>query len=98
MAMQEIVNANPELRKKLYAGYAIAGTVLGAVEVVFLAIPEETPTWLRAALTVYLFLGTAFGFGARSKVDAEPVEVVEAPLGRVDVLSPETYDVGWTQD
>lgn len=79
MPMKEIVDANPVLRKRLYAVYASIGTVLGAIEVAFLALPDEsTPLWLRVAIAVYLFIGGAFGFGARSKVDASPVEVTSA--------------------
>lgn len=75
MPMKELVDGNPVLRKKVYAAYAVVGTVLGAVEVAFLALPEDSPTWLRVSMAVYLFLGTAFGFGARSKVEATPVDV-----------------------
>lgn len=73
--MKEIVDANPVLRKRLYAGYATAGLILGATEVAYLAIPADAPVWLRVAMAVYLFVGGAFGFGARSKVDATPVDV-----------------------
>lgn len=76
--MKEIVDANPVLRKRLYAVYATVGLVLGATEVAYLAIPEDTPVWLRVAMAVYLFVGGAFGFGARSKVDAQPVGVTSA--------------------
>src|SRR5690625_7645277 len=79
MPMKEIVDANPVLRKRLYAAYASVGTVLGAIEVAFLAMPDEsTPLWLRVAIAVYLFVGGAFVIGARSKVDAQPVDVTSA--------------------
>lgn len=73
--MQEIVAANPALRRKLYAVYGVIGLVLGATQVGFAAAEAGQPVALTVALAVYGFLGGAFGFGARAKVDAEPVTV-----------------------
>ena len=73
--MQEIVNGNPKLRKGLYTGYAVVGVLLGAIQVGMSAAETGQPTWLTVALAVYAFLGTAFGFSARSKVDAAPVVI-----------------------
>ena len=79
--MQEIVNGNPALRRTLYTVYAVAGLILGATQVGFSAAEAGQPVALTVALAVYGFLGTAFGFAARSKTDAQPVETA-----RVDYL------------
>lgn len=76
--MQEIVNSNPSLRRKLYAVYGVIGIVLGATQVGFSAAEAGQPVALTVALAVFGFLGGAFGFGARAKVDAEPVGIIEA--------------------
>ena len=70
--MQEIVNGNPALRRTLYTVYAVAGLILGATQVGFSAAEAGQPIALTVALAVYGFLGTAFGFAARSKTDATP--------------------------
>ena len=70
--MQEIVNGNPALRRRLYTVYAIAGLILGSVQVGFSSADVGQPVALTVALAVYGFVGTAFGFQARAKTDAKP--------------------------
>ena len=72
--MQEIVNGNPALRRTLYTAYAIAGLILGSTQVGFSAADVGQPVALTVALAVYGFVGTAFGFQARAKTDAKPVD------------------------
>ena len=72
--MQELVNGNPALRRTLYTVYAIAGLILGSVQVGFSAADVGQPVALTVALAVYGFVGTAFGFTARAKTDAKPVD------------------------
>ncbi len=73
--MQEIVNGNPVLRKRLYTAYAIIALVLAATEVGFRTAGVEVPTPVDVATAVVLFLGGAFGFGAQAKVNATPVVI-----------------------
>lgn len=83
--MQEIVDANPSLRRKVYTAYALIGFVLGAIQVGVAAAETGQPVWLTVAFAVFGFAGTAFGFGARSKVDATPITapvVIEQGTGR----------------
>lgn len=72
--MQEIVNSNPALRKRLYGVYAVAGLLLGSTQVGYAAAEAGQPVWLTVALAVYAYVGVAFGFAAQSKVAARPVE------------------------
>lgn len=72
--MQEIVNSNPTLRKRLYGVYALAGLLLGSTQVGYAAAEAGQPVWLTVALAVYAYVGVAFGFAAQSKVAARPVE------------------------
>ena len=72
--MQEIVQGNPQLRRILYTAYAIAGLILGSTQVGFSAADAGQPVALTVALAVYGFVGTAFGFQARAKTDAKPVD------------------------
>lgn len=75
--MKEIVDGNPALRRKLYAVYGVIGFLLGSGVVGIAAAEQSQPTWLIVALAVYTYTGGAFGFGARSKVDAVPVATLE---------------------
>jgi len=77
MAVQEIVNGNPSLRKKVYTIYGVVGFLLGSTQVGFAAAEAGQPVWLTVALAVFAYAGVAFGFAAQSKVDAQPVEVTE---------------------
>lgn len=79
--MKELVDGNPVLRRKLYAIYGVTGVLLGSAVVGFAEAGQSAPTWLGVAVAVHLYLGGAFGFGARSKVDAVPV----VELSREDV-------------
>lgn len=55
MLLVDIIPA--ELRKPIYAVYAVIGVVLGALQVAL----EPDPAWLITALAVYTFLGGAIG-------------------------------------
>lgn len=76
--MQEIVNGNPRLRRTLYTAYALIGLALGSTQVAYSAAEAGQPVWLTVALAVFAYVGTAFGFGARAKVDATPVTGLES--------------------
>ena len=51
-------------RKPIYAAYALAGAVIGAVQVGYLSAEAGQPVWLTVTLAVYGFIGTAIGFTA----------------------------------
>jgi hypothetical protein len=57
---------NPVHRKVVYAVYAFAGVILGAIQVAFVAAESGQPVWLTVSLAVYAFLGTALGATAAS--------------------------------
>ena len=54
-------------RKAVYAVYALAGVVLGALGIAYVA---AEPTWLKTALAVYAFVGTALGATAHANTPA----------------------------
>ena len=56
----------PEVRKPIYAIYALLGLVIGATQVAYSAAEAGQPTWLTVTLAVFAFVGTALGFTAAS--------------------------------
>ena len=56
----------PEIRAKLYLGFAVVGVALGAIQVGYGAASVDQPTWLTVALAVYVFAGPALGLTAAS--------------------------------
>ncbi len=59
---------SPSARKKVYALYALCGLLIGAIQVSFGAVNTTTPDWLKVALALYAFIGTAIGATAASNV------------------------------
>lgn len=57
-------------RKPTYAAYALAGAVIGAVQVGYLSAEAGQPLWLTVTLAVYGFIGTAIGFTASANTPA----------------------------
>lgn len=57
-------------RKPVYAAYALAGAIIGAVQVGYLSAEAGQPLWLTVTLAVYGFLGTAIGFTASANTPA----------------------------
>jgi len=53
-------------RKIIYAGYAIIGVLIGAIQVGFAAAEMGQPVWLTVTLAVYAFVGGAVGLTASS--------------------------------
>ena len=51
-------------RKPIYAAYALAGAIIGAIQVGYLSAEAGQPVWLTVTLAVYGFIGTAIGFTA----------------------------------
>ena len=74
-------------RKPIYAAYALAGAIIGAIQVGYLSAEVGQPVWLTVTLAVYGFIGTAIGFTASANTPAsgkftgnEPVEREEDEL------------------
>jgi len=57
-------------RKPIYAAYALAGAIIGAVQVAYLSAEAGQPLWLTVTLAVYGFIGTAIGFTASANTPA----------------------------
>jgi hypothetical protein len=63
----------PAARKTVYFVYALIGFVFGAIQVGYGAAPHSAiPAWLKIALAVYAFVGTAIGATAASNVAGPP--------------------------
>ena len=62
--LTDILPAN--VRRYVYAGYALLGVILGAVQVGYLSAEAGQPEWLTVTLGVFAFVGTALGLTAAS--------------------------------
>lgn len=61
-----MTNLPAHLRAKLYAAYAVAGVILGAIQTGLAAAESGQPVWLTVALAVYAFLGGSIGYVAQA--------------------------------
>lgn len=59
---------SPIKRRAIYALYSGVGLLLGAIQAGLGAVDAGTPDWLKAALSIYAFFGTAIGATAASNV------------------------------
>ena len=57
-------------RKPIYGAFAVAGVVIGAIQVGIAAIGAENPDWLLVILAVFPFVAGAVGFTASANTDA----------------------------
>lgn len=82
--LYDLVPANQ--RRRVYAIFALLGLIAGAVQIAFLAIDPDLPTWLNVSIVVYNFLSVPFGALAASNTPSpeNPVVVVG---GTGDVIS-----------
>ena len=56
-------------RKPIYGAFAVAGVVIGAIQVGFSAAEIGNPLWLNITLAVFPFLAGAVGFTASANTD-----------------------------
>jgi hypothetical protein len=59
-------------RKPIYGAFAVAGVVIGAIQVGFSAAEVGNPLWLNITLAVFPFLAGAIGFTASANTNNEP--------------------------
>lgn len=73
-------------RKAVYIVYAIIGVVFGGIQTAFTSAELESPLWLTVALSVYLYVGGAFGLLAAQNVGAKEVIInaVDTPQVTTD--------------
>jgi hypothetical protein len=64
--MNLLTSIPPKVRQALYLTYALVGVAFGAVQVGLQTAEAGFPVWLKVALSVYAFLGTALGLTAAS--------------------------------
>ena len=58
-------------RKPLYGAFAVAGVVIGAIQVGFAAAEAGNPLWLNITLAVFPFVAGAIGFTASANTHPE---------------------------
>ena len=56
-------------RKPIYGAFAVAGVIIGAIQVGIAAIGAENPDWLLVVLAVFPFLAGAVGFTASANTN-----------------------------
>ena len=59
-------------RKPIYGAFAVAGVVIGAIQVGFAAAEAGNPLWLNITLAVFPFVAGAIGFTASANTNNEP--------------------------
>ena len=59
-------------RKPIYGAFAVAGVVIGAIQVGFAAAEVGNPLWLNITLAVFPFVAGAVGFTASANTNNEP--------------------------
>ena len=59
-------------RKPLYGAFAVAGVIIGAIQVGFAAAEVGNPLWLNITLAVFPFVAGAVGFTASANTNNEP--------------------------
>ena len=57
-------------RKPIYGAFAVAGVVIGAIQVGIAATGAANPEWLLVVLAVFPFVAGAVGFTASANTDA----------------------------
>lgn len=82
MPAKELVQNLPEnVRRWVYSGFAVIGVAIGATQVGFAAAELGQPIALTVALSVYAFVGGAFGLTAATNVGSKrAVEVDATPV------------------
>ena len=56
-------------RKPIYGAFAVAGVIIGAIQVGFAAAEAGNPLWLNITLAVFPFVAGAVGFTASANTD-----------------------------
>lgn len=59
-------------RKPIYGAFAVAGVVIGAIQVGIAATGAANPEWLLVVLAVFPFVAGAVGFTASANTYQEP--------------------------
>lgn len=93
-------------RKPIYAAYALAGAIIGAVQVAYLSAEAGQPLWLTVTPAVYGFIGTAIGFTASAntpaggKITGDEAVVPEPDelAGVTDTAEDDIEDLGTAED
>lgn len=56
-------------RKHIYGAFAVAGVIIGAIQVGIAATGDANPEWLLVTLAVFPFLAGAIGFTASANTN-----------------------------
>lgn len=76
--MQIVTELLSESRRKVvYIIYGFIGVGLGATQTAFVTAESSTPLWLTVALSVYMYIGGAFGLVAAQNVGTKEVVIAD---------------------
>lgn len=67
-------------RKPIYGAFAVAGVIIGAIQVGIAATGDANPEWLLVTLAVFPFLAGAIGFTAAANTTPEEAQGWDARL------------------
>ncbi|WP_181272842.1 hypothetical protein [Brevibacterium oceani] len=71
-------------RKPIYGAFAVAGVIIGAIQVGIAAIGAANPEWLLVVLAVFPFVAGAVGFTASANTNND-LDVADTLSARHDV-------------
>lgn len=71
-------------RKPIYGAFAVAGVIIGAIQVGIAAIGAANPDWLIVVLAVFPFIAGAVGFTASANTNND-LDVADTLGARHDV-------------
>ena len=71
-------------RKPIYGAFAVAGVIIGAIQVGFAAAEAGNPLWLNITLAVFPFVAGAVGFTASANTSND-LDVADTISARHDV-------------
>lgn len=71
-------------RKPIYGVFAVAGVIIGAIQVGIAAIGAANPEWLLVVLAVFPFVAGAVGFTASANTNND-LDVADTISARHDV-------------
>lgn len=72
-------------RKHIYGAFAVAGVIIGAIQVGIAATGDANPEWLLVTLAVFPFLAGAIGFTASANTPKNELDVADTLDNRHDV-------------
>lgn len=81
-------------RKPIYGAFAVAGVIIGAIQVGIAATGDANPEWLLVTLAVFPFVAGAIGFTAAANTEPKDgLDAADTLASRNDV-DPDIFEEG----